>query len=82
MTFLRSENYFFYSIILISAYCYPVYSIYVSLTGCAGEVVSAEDLGGADVHCFQSGLTDHYAESEDDALEKARRLCTISLTYF
>jgi len=26
-----------------------------------GEVVSAEDLGGADVHCKLSGVTDHYA---------------------
>ena len=26
-----------------------------------GEVVSSEDLGGADVHCKVSGVTDHYA---------------------
>lgn len=29
-----------------------------------GEVVSAEDLGGADVHCKVSGVTDHYAEND------------------
>jgi 3-methylcrotonyl-CoA carboxylase beta subunit len=26
-----------------------------------GEVVTAEELGGADVHCRESGVTDHYA---------------------
>ena len=26
-----------------------------------GEEVTAEDLGGADVHCRQSGVSDHYA---------------------
>ena len=29
-----------------------------------GEIVTAEDLGGADVHCSVSGLTDHYAHDE------------------
>ncbi len=38
-----------------------------------GEVVSAEDLGGADVHCRQSGVTDHYAENDEHALGLARR---------
>jgi 3-methylcrotonyl-CoA carboxylase beta subunit len=33
-----------------------------------GEVVSAEDLGGADVHCRVSGVTDHYADNEHEAL--------------
>ena len=33
-----------------------------------GEVVSAEDLGGARVHCFTSGLTDHFCSSELEAL--------------
>ena len=37
-----------------------------------GEEVSAEDLGGADVHARHSGVADHYALSEQDALEKAR----------
>ena len=38
-----------------------------------GEVVSAEELGGADVHCRTSGVTDHYAASDGHALALARR---------
>jgi 3-methylcrotonyl-CoA carboxylase beta subunit len=38
-----------------------------------GEVVSAEDLGGADVHCKISGVADHYADSDEHALAIARR---------
>ena len=37
-----------------------------------GEVVSAEDLGGADVHCRTSGVTDHYAQNDHHALEIAK----------
>ncbi len=37
-----------------------------------GEDVSAEDLGGADVHSRVSGVTDHYAEDEEEALSIAR----------
>jgi 3-methylcrotonyl-CoA carboxylase beta subunit len=39
-----------------------------------GEVVSAEDLGGADVHSRVSGVTDHYALDDTDALNRARRI--------
>lgn len=39
-----------------------------------GEVVSAEDLGGADVHCRVSGVTDHYAADDAHALGLARRI--------
>jgi len=39
-----------------------------------GEIVSAEDLGGADVHCRISGVADHYAESDAHALGIARRI--------
>ncbi len=39
-----------------------------------GEVVSAEDLGGADVHCRTSGVTDHYAQDDAHALALARRV--------
>ncbi len=39
-----------------------------------GEVVSAEDLGGADVHSRTSGVTDHYAENDIHALELARNI--------
>jgi len=37
-----------------------------------GEVVSAEDLGGADVHCRTSGVADHYARNDHHALQLAR----------
>ncbi len=37
-----------------------------------GEVVSAEDLGGADVHCRTSGVTDYYAQNDHHALALAR----------
>jgi 3-methylcrotonyl-CoA carboxylase beta subunit len=37
-----------------------------------GEIVSAEDLGGADVHCRTSGVTDHYAQNDHHALDIAR----------
>lgn len=37
-----------------------------------GETVSAEELGGADVHCGISGVADYYARSEKEALERAR----------
>ena len=39
-----------------------------------GEVVSAEDLGGADVHSRTSGVTDHYAETDAHALGIARSI--------
>ena len=37
-----------------------------------GEVVSAEDLGGADVHARKSGVVDHYASDDAHALALAR----------
>ncbi|KAA3628583.1 MAG: methylcrotonoyl-CoA carboxylase [Proteobacteria bacterium] len=39
-----------------------------------GEVVSAEDLGGADIHCRTSGVTDHYADNDAHALAIGRRV--------
>ncbi|MGF6226056.1 3-methylcrotonyl-CoA carboxylase beta subunit [Inquilinus ginsengisoli] len=39
-----------------------------------GEEVSAEDLGGADVHSRISGVTDHYAQDDHHALAIARRI--------
>ncbi len=39
-----------------------------------GEVVSAEELGGADVHSRHSGVTDHYAQSDSHAIGIARRI--------
>jgi len=37
-----------------------------------GEEVTAEELGGADVHCRLSGVADHYAQDDDHALQIAR----------
>lgn len=37
-----------------------------------GEVITAEALGGAEVHCRTSGVADHYADNEEHALELAR----------
>ncbi|WP_397471060.1 carboxyl transferase domain-containing protein [Rheinheimera sp.] len=37
-----------------------------------GEEVSAEELGGADVHCKISGVADHYALNDEHALQLAR----------
>ncbi len=38
-----------------------------------GESVSAEELGGADVHCRISGVADHYALNDAHALQLARQ---------
>lgn len=38
-----------------------------------GEIVTAEELGGADVHCRTSGVADHYAENDQHALQIARQ---------
>ena len=39
-----------------------------------GEVISAEDLGGADVHARQSGVADHYAAHDSHALAIVRSI--------
>ncbi len=39
-----------------------------------GEEVSAEDLGGAKVHTALSGVVDHYAEDEEEALQICRNI--------
>ncbi|WP_374354133.1 carboxyl transferase domain-containing protein [Chitinimonas sp.] len=39
-----------------------------------GEVVSAEDLGGADVHAKISGVADYYAHNDAHALDQVRRI--------
>ena len=39
-----------------------------------GEVVSAEDLGGGDLHARVSGVTDHLAEDDADALRIVRSI--------
>eukprot|EP01062_Namystynia_karyoxenos_P019756 TRINITY_DN17453_c0_g1_i1.p2 TRINITY_DN17453_c0_g1~~TRINITY_DN17453_c0_g1_i1.p2 ORF type:complete len:599 (+),score=247.29 TRINITY_DN17453_c0_g1_i1:113-1798(+) len=43
-----------------------------------GEDVTEEELGGADVHCRNSGVTDHYATDDLHALYLARR-CVANL---
>ncbi len=45
-----------------------------------GEVVSAEELGGADVHCRTSGVADYYAQNDAHALQQAREVVA-SLNY-
>jgi len=39
-----------------------------------GEVVTAEELGGGDVHARQSGVVDHLAENDDHALQIVRSI--------
>ena len=39
-----------------------------------GEEIDAETLGGADVHCRESGVCDHYAQNDAHALSIARRI--------
>src|SRR5215469_14329391 len=39
-----------------------------------GEIVTAEELGGADVHARISGVADHYANNDEHALAIVRRI--------
>ena len=39
-----------------------------------GEEISAEDLGGADVHARRSGVVDHYAANDEHALSIVRSI--------
>src|SRR2546425_4073224 len=39
-----------------------------------GEEVTAEELGGADVHTRRSGVADHYAEDDADAIAIVREI--------
>ena len=39
-----------------------------------GEIVSAEELGGADVHARTSGVADHYAQNDSHAIALTRRI--------
>jgi len=39
-----------------------------------GEEVTAEELGGAEVHTVHSGVADHFAEDEDQALRMVRNI--------
>ncbi len=39
-----------------------------------GEIVDAQDLGGAQVHCETSGVTDHFAEDDEHAIDITRSI--------
>ena len=39
-----------------------------------GEEITAEELGGADTHCRHSGVADHYAENEEEAIAIVRSI--------
>ena len=39
-----------------------------------GEIVDAQELGGAQVHCETSGVTDHFAEDDQHAIEITRSI--------
>jgi 3-methylcrotonyl-CoA carboxylase beta subunit len=39
-----------------------------------GEIVGAQELGGADVHCRRSGVSDHMADNDEHALEITRNI--------
>src|SRR5467141_659629 len=41
-----------------------------------GEIVTPEELGGADVHCRISGVADHFAQNDADALRIVRSIIT------
>jgi acetyl-CoA carboxylase carboxyltransferase component len=46
-----------------------------------GEEVTAEELGGADVHTRVSGVADHYAEDDDHAIQILRDIAaTLNIT--
>ena len=42
------------------------------MAAATGEQVSAEELGGAELHCSRSGVTDHMAIDDEHALHLAR----------
>jgi 3-methylcrotonyl-CoA carboxylase beta subunit len=42
-----------------------------------GEVVTAEDLGGAEVHCSESGVSDYLAEDDEHAMSIVRNIVSL-----
>jgi len=40
-----------------------------------GEIISADDLGGAELHTYTSGVSDYIARSEREAYGKLREIC-------
>ena len=47
------------------------------LSAATGEKMSAQELGGASLHCEHSGLVDHRCLTEAEALKKARKLISL-----
>ena len=41
-----------------------------------GEVVTEQELGGADLHCRESGVTDYYAVDDRHAISQLRRIAS------
>jgi len=39
-----------------------------------GEIVTTEALGGADIHCRISGVSDHFANNEIEAFQICRNI--------
>ena len=47
---------------------------FIKVKAATGEVVTAEELGGADLHCRTSGVTDHFANDDHHALSIGRKI--------
>ncbi|MBF0103413.1 MAG: propionyl-CoA carboxylase [Desulfobacterales bacterium] len=47
-----------------------------------GEVISAEDLGGARVHTGISGGADHFCQTQDEAIERVRDILSLDTKQF
>ena len=72
---LKQKTYNEQSVIILWVSCCKNKSFWQRLI-CTGEEISAEELGGADLHCSKSGVTDHYALDDEHALHLARRVVT------
>src|SRR6266403_622899 len=64
----------FYNQANLSSLGVPQIAIVMGSCTATGEIVTAEELGGADVHSRISGVTDHYALDDRHALGIARRI--------
>ena len=69
---------FFWCVVVLNCRCMRQGTIFLGgpplLKAATGEVVTAEDLGGGDVHTRLSGVADHLAENDSHALYLARRI--------
>jgi 3-methylcrotonyl-CoA carboxylase beta subunit len=50
----------------------PTLTFMPQVKAATGEVVDAQELGGATLHCKESGVTDHFAQDDKHALAIAR----------